>query len=804
MARSQETTDKTNGGGDVTPLATLRSAASALVSRFDFAKRAGVTFGGKRDVYNALGYPAALEVQDYRERYQRGGVAKRLVEAFPKATWSRDVRVVDDPDPGEETQFETAVVKLLSRLDAWRRLQRADRLSRLGHYGALIIGAPGELKDELPPTLSPDDVLYLTPLAEDRATIHEFELDPRSPRFGLPVTYRVVLGSPSGTVGSSLNTLTRLTHWSRVVHVVEDTEEDEVFGEPALRAVWNYLEDLDKLVGGGSEAAWRRMDPGLHFDIDPEAQLSDDEVQAMRDQVDEFVHGLSRVVSTTGGDLTPLTASVAGFGSNVDTVLKLISATTGIPVRILTGSERAELASTQDRTNFADRVAERREDFATPVVRQLVDRLVERGALPAPVDDQYDVVWPDIDALGEDEKAGVADRIAAANQKQFQAEGTIVVTAEEIRDRVFGLGPLEEVTDLDLDEETEVELPGGDEDEEELAELRGAVEFVDRDPTRPDRQAVLMAAAENLSPIEGAFKAAREDAVTSLDATELDDALRSRDARRAERAVDAAVDRLEADFRERLPDAILDTMASGGEEAAKLARRRDSFFRSAQLEVEFDRANPRAVEAARQRAAELIVEVGPATREAIRELVVAGILAGIPPRELARRVRLTLGLTSRAARAVVNLQVALRAAEPGTLVVRFPEAPTVRAIPGFRVRVPQGGLSEREIRQRVAQYARMQLNLRARTIARTETMRAANEGARELWRQAIDRRQLPSDVRRVWITARDDAVRDAHVVMEGVTVGVDEPFDVPDGTTEPGQAPNCRCAQGLLRAEVTP
>lgn len=793
MARPEEQT--TNGCGTQGPVGALRSAASALVSRFDFARRAGVTFGGKRDVFTALGYPLVLAVEDYRQRYQRGGVAKRLVEAFPKATWTSDVQVVDDPDPGEETQFEQAVVEMLTRLDAWQRLQRADRLARLGHYGALLIGAPGNLSDELPPTLAPDDILYLTPLAEDRAAIDAFELDPSSPRFGLPVRYRVELGSPSGTVGAATSTLARITHWTRIVHVVEEPEEDEVFGEPALRAVWNYLEDLDKLVGGGSEAAWRRMDPGLHFDIDPEAQLSDDEVQAMRDQVDEFVHGLSRVVSTTGGDLTPLTASVAGFGSNVDTVLKLISATTGIPVRILTGSERAELASTQDRTNFADRVAERRQDFGTPLVRDLVDRLVKRGALPGPRDDQYDVVWPEIDALGEDEKAAVADRTAAANQKQFAAEGSVIVTAEEIRDRVFGLGPLKEVTDED---EIEIELPGEDEDED-LAELRGAVEFVDRDPRGPDRQAVLMAAAENLPPIENAIKTAREDAVTFLDTTELDDALRSRDARRAQQAVDAAVDRLESDLRDRLPDAILATMASGGQEAARLARRRDSFFRSAQLEVAFDESNPRAVEAARRRASDLVVEIGPATRQAIRELVVAGILEGVAPRELARRVRLTLGLTSRAAQAVVNLEVALRAAEAGTLVVRFPEAPTVRTIPGFRVRVPSGGLTESEIRRRVALYARMQLNLRARTIARTETMRAANEGARELWRQAIDRRQLPSDVRRVWITARDDAVRDAHVVMEGVTVGVDEPFDVPDGTTEPGQAPNCRCAQGLER-----
>ena len=70
--------------------------------------------------------------------------------------------------------------------------------------------------------------------------------------------------------------------------------------------------------------------------------------------------------------------------------MKLISAASGIPLRIMTGSERGELASTQDDGNWASRIEERQLHFAEPMIlRPLIDRLIELRALPEPSDGEY-------------------------------------------------------------------------------------------------------------------------------------------------------------------------------------------------------------------------------------------------------------------------------------------------------------------------------------------------------------------------------------------------------------------------------
>lgn len=862
MAPSSEQTQTPNGNGSETTsrIGSLRKLASALVSRFDFARHAGVTYNGRRDVYCVLGYPEELRVQDYRDRYRRGGVAKRIVQAFPKATWTKGVSIQDDPDPETTTPFEEAVDELFTRLDAWTRLQRADRLASLGHYGALLIGAPGELEEPLPAQFSSDEVLYLTPLAEDRAEIDAFEIDPESPRFGLPTRYKVRLGTVEGTaLASNVTTLARSVHWTRIIHVVEEPEEDEVLGEPVLRAVWNYLEDLDKLVGGGSEAAWRNMDRGLHFDLDPDADLTPEEVQAMRDQVDEYVHNLSRIVTTTGGNLTPLGTTTASFGPNAGSVLDLVSATTGIPKRILLGSERGELASTQDRRNWHERIAERRDDFAVPLVRALVERFLEHGVLPEPRDGDFQVVWPEIEALDEGEKAEVADKLASANQKQFAAEGSVIITSEEIRDTVFGLEPLEEFGGGD-DGEEPIEQDGErmvvDPDTGELvAESRAAqdADFVEVEPDEPEWRAVHRAADKNFGRLMSIVFAVSTAMSAQLGAGQaLANAASIRSQSMAMQPVRRVAEDVREEFQPVLESALLRTLVDGGEATLANAERRGSLLRTAQLGVTFNAENERAVQWARENAAELITEINAETLEAVREVIIAGFRQGLTGPQIARRVRSIVGLHSRQVQAVANLEAELLEAEGGELITRFDPQPTLRQLPGLRVRVPQGGLSGDAISRILDRYTRMLHNLRARTIARTETIRAANEGQLELWRQAQEQGQLGLDEARVWIVTPDDALcpickaldgsiaflRDRPPGGQALPTGQDEPDIVPDsgttqlqfdprmpegftaaqeipepdltddrptefpgGLTGPPAHPNCRCATGIASAE---
>ena len=101
-----------------------------------------------------------------------------------------------------------------------------------------------------------------------------------------------------------------------------------------------------------------------------------------------------------------------------DVYLKMISAGTGIPLRILTGSERGELASSQDEANWASVIEARRTRYAEPLIlRPLVNRLLWAGALPQAQGGIYAVNWSVVQLPNPNEAAQRADTYASALQK---------------------------------------------------------------------------------------------------------------------------------------------------------------------------------------------------------------------------------------------------------------------------------------------------------------------------------------------------------------------------------------------------
>src|SRR5580765_2559090 len=126
----------------------IRDLVQALTFRSRLANIAGISFGGKRNMYEALGYQRELFPQDYRSRYRRNEVANRVVKALPKATWRGGAEVVED-NTDKMTAFEQAWVDLESRLRIWTVFQRADILAGIGRYAIILIGAPGKMDEPL-------------------------------------------------------------------------------------------------------------------------------------------------------------------------------------------------------------------------------------------------------------------------------------------------------------------------------------------------------------------------------------------------------------------------------------------------------------------------------------------------------------------------------------------------------------------------------------------------------------------------------------------------------------------------------
>ncbi len=751
--------------------AALRAAASTLVERYEFASRHGLTFQNARDLARALGYKQKLVAADYWNRYERGGLASTIVTAYPEATWRGGATLIEDEDPAVTTDFERAWQQLAERLRVWEMFLRADILAGLGRYAVILIGAPGELSQEMPQITNPEQVAVLSVFGEKDVEfdeIKDLESNPADPRYGMPIRYRIQLAKGKKPV----------VHWSRMIHIADGLLADDVYGLPRLQKVWNRLDDLDKVIGAGAEAFWQRAQPGNHIKVPAEMKFDEADARGIEEQFDEFQHGLRRYFLTQGVEVEQFPVSVAGMRDPADAILTLIAGATKIPKRMLTGSERGELASSQDRSNFERRARDRREQYAEPrMVRPFVGRLIEYGALPEP--SEYRVVWPSIRDLDERERMELAAKAAEVNRRH----GAEVISRDEIRDLYLDLVPFEEVASGSVG-------------------ARAAQEFerTEEPPQEPSWKAIHRAADDNVDAVASVVASALESVREALDVEALEGALGSADRSGAVGIARAAVGAM-TQQQEAIAQALLGTLIAGGNAAAGVLNRATN-LRAAQAQMVFDEDNPKAVLWAESRAAALIQEetagisITTATLVALREEISAALSQGVPPGEAARQIRQVVGLTSGQAQAVATLREELLGADPGSLVTRFGPREGVRETAGFRARIPEAGATEEWIETRLAQYRGMQLNLRARTIARTETIAASNAGQQQLWEQARDSGLLRADQQRQWSDTSDERVCVECEAMDGQRARIGQPYG--NGVIGPPLHASCRCAEILV------
>lgn len=203
--------------------------------------------------------------------------------------------------------------------------------------------------------------------------------------------------------------------------------------------------------------------------------------------------------------------------------------------------------------------------------------------------------------------------------------------------------------------------------------------------------------------------------------------------------------------RKAMPEAMHDVLVAGARAAAK------------PLGMTFDTANPAAIAWAHNHAGELITDITEDVRAAIRLTVVDSFEAGIPPREVARLIRGGIGLTERDAQAVMTRQL----------------------------KMLSEGINLELATRRAERYATKLLNSRTLSIARSEGMRAANEGQRLLWKQAVSKGLLDNGQQKELLQT-DPCPLCAS--MSGERVGLEDDFS--EGL--PPFHSRCRCTEALV------
>jgi uncharacterized protein len=477
-----------------------RLGVTANLGESDFVRTQVLRFllDGLRDVDTECGYPIWLTPDHYRAMYDREGIAKRVVECEPEETWGMDPLVYESEDEDEESDFEEAWDKFQQDYDIWHYLFRIDVLSGIGQFGVLLFGLnDGKNMNEPVDGMNDDgtfdppegrEIIYLRPFDETVIFVKTREVDIKSDRYGLPTMYTIQFRDYPNWGVQAGEIIARDIHWHRVLHVADNRKMSEVYGVPRMQPVWNRLYDLRKTYAASGEGFWKSAFPTTVFEVNPE--LADQGLQldteTLKDEMDKVMKGLQRYYAVTGVSAKNLPGQVSDPTPFVESQLKSIAISKGIPYRILFGSEEAKLAGTQDDRHWNKRLSKRQTKYVNPlIIRPFIDRMIAFGVLPKPKSDNYIIDWPDLNAPTDQDKATVALSQTQALAAYISGNVSQLIGPQQFLTQVMKFSAdeakaiLEDAQDFNEQNENQDEDPN----EEEGIGNEGGI----GDPTQPDQ-----------------------------------------------------------------------------------------------------------------------------------------------------------------------------------------------------------------------------------------------------------------------------------------------------------------------------
>jgi len=221
------------------------------------------------------------------------------------------------------------------------------------------------------------------------------------------------------------------------------------------------------------------------------------------------------------------------------------------------------------------------------------------------------------------------------------------------------------------------------------------------------------------------------------------------------------------EMQEALQDELQAELIAAGERV-KLPR-----IEKALATFRFDAPNKDASNFAVQQGASLVTEVISDQRNTIKSLVSEAQLGrGLPPKAMARQLKNTVGLTTQQAGWVRNFED--RAVNQAMAAGKTFD----QALEGSQK-------ATQRYHDKIHRY-------RTETIARTETLKASNEGRNEAWKQGIDEGFVNPNSLKRW--QAEGSACDICAPLDGTEVGVLLSF--PEG--DPPRHPNCRCNVQLV------
>lgn len=357
------------------------------------------TAGGlayKPQTWAMYGYPTELQFSHFYAAYERIGAARSVVRMPVNECWSGYPKLCIDPADKDDA-FEREVLKLDKRIGLFRAMKGVDERQRVGQYGALFI----TIKDGRPLNMEigSGEVVSLKPLYESQIKPTTWNTDEKSPEYGMPTMYQInenAIGDRDKNAGRSTE-----IHPSRLIFWAEGSDDGTIWGESALKPVFNSVMCLDKIEGAGGTGFFRnaRGAQMINFegaDINKIQQLLGAKTtEEIMPKLNDMVDGLNKygdaVVAMVNAKMQTISITLPDPEKFAKLCWDNIAAATGYPETIMRGSQTGERASNNDQAQAQKETNSRRMWFLEPAIQRTIDKLIQLGALPK---SDYEIYWP--------------------------------------------------------------------------------------------------------------------------------------------------------------------------------------------------------------------------------------------------------------------------------------------------------------------------------------------------------------------------------------------------------------------------
>lgn len=386
---------------------------------------------GKRSrAWCEYGFKSDLSFLDYYGAYDRDGLGNAAIELRSDKVFSSDPWIIEGDERAESEKYtatELEINRFAKRVKLWQAMKQAYIMALVGGCSYLIL----ELKDGKrlsdKPKLSAktlDTVDRVIPVWRNQIEAKERTAD------GTVTMYQYKEPQEDGYLPKH-----RDVHPDRLV-----TVGCPQLGRPMLKAGFNALVTIEKVIGGAGESFLKNASRQMNINYDKEVDLKQiardygledlgEYQEIMNELAKDINSGVDIAMVTQGANVSAMTVAVSDPVPTFQTALQVFAASVKIPLKILIGNITGERASTEDMKQFNATCQAFRETDVDTMIRALFDRLIALGLVALA---EYEVMWSDLTDGDTNEKADTASKVATALQAYAAAKQANFMSGDEL------------------------------------------------------------------------------------------------------------------------------------------------------------------------------------------------------------------------------------------------------------------------------------------------------------------------------------------------------------------------------------